>query len=74
MRVKIEKLTPGNKIALEDGEEVVVTRVKAGDHSPFGQSGIGRFWHPRPFTIYYKDSKGEKGYAVGGASQEVEVK
>ena len=45
----------GTKLAsAEDGSTIVVTKVLAGDHSPFGKTGAGKFWHLNPLTIFYK--------------------
>jgi len=73
MKVLVKDLKSGNRIALEDGEIATVTKLVTGDQSPFGKTGIGRFYQPNPMTIYYKDSKGEKGYAIAGAKVEVEL-
>ena len=59
----VSDLARGDRIALADGVGVV-TAILQGDHSPFGKSGMGRFYHPNPVTVRWRNLDGTFGLQV----------
>lgn len=57
MQIEAIAVTVGTRLASDNGEALTVTKIEAGDKTPFGR--IGKFWHPEPLTFTIRLDDGD---------------